>query len=191
MAAHHPSSSWIESGREAGLLLLAHQGDTAAFGELLRAHLQPLHSLCFALVCNGEGARHLMCETASLAWRSIGQLPVGRPFYPFIARIARNLAVAHQRRGAGIPRKLSAQRPSGEPWGGSTGNPALIAEEQRLVGVYQELSPDERLLLALRLVQGLTYPRIAVVLDVPIGSVMHRLQALRARFESASRAEAA
>ena len=191
MAAHHSNSSWIESGREAGLLLSAQQGDLEAYGELLHAHLQPLHSLCFALVCSTDAARHLMSASADLAWRGIRQLPVGRPFYPFLARIARNLAVAHQRRRAGALRTLFALRPSGEPWGGGTGNPALIAEEQRLIRLYQELSPDERLVLALRLVQGLSYARIAAVLDVPVGSVMHRLQALRSRFETASRAEAA
>lgn len=191
MAARNTSRTWIEAGREAGLLLSAQQGDTEAFGELLRAHLHPLHSLCFALVCQSEVARHLMHESAYLAWRGIRQLPVGRPFYPYLARNARNLAIAYQRRRLREMHDLSVQRPSGEPWGGGTGNPALIAEEQRLIRVYQELSPDERMLLALRLVQGLSYPRIAAVLDVPVGSVMHRLHSLRARFETASRAESA
>jgi len=187
MTTHHTYTVWIESGREAGLLLSAQQGDTDSFGELLRAHLRPLHSVCFAMTCDSERTSHLMGETASLAWRNLSQLPVGRPFFPYLARIARNLAIAHQRRRSGERRELPAQRPSGGPWGGSTGNPALIAEEQRLIGLYQDLSADERLLLALRLIEGLSYPRIAMILDVPVGSVTHRLQGLRSRCETASR----
>ena len=190
MSAPHPNGPWIEAGREAGLLLSAQQGDIDSFRELLQAHQRPLYRLCFAMAGEPEEAGLIMFESARLAWRSLRQLPVGRPFYPFVARIARNLAVARRRHGvSGI--EVPAHRPSGIVWGGGTGNPALAAEEQRLWRAFHDLTADERMLYAMRLLEGLNYAQIAAVLDVPVGSVMHRLQDLRGRFESVSRAEAA
>jgi len=183
--------NWIEAGREAGLLLSAQQGDLDSFRELLRVHYPPLYRLCFALSGRPEVAGQIMVESSRLAWRSLRQLPVGRPFYPYLARIARNLAVAHQRRHAGERGELPEHRPSGLPWGGGNPNPALVAEEQRLLQTYQELTVDEQFLCALSLVERLSYAQIAQVLDIPVGSVMHRLQALRSRFEKASRGAAA
>lgn len=185
------SGHWIEPGREAGLLLSAQGGDVDSFVELLREHQRTLYRLCFALVRDRAAAAQLTAECARLAWRSLKQLPVGRPFLPFVARIARNLAVAHLRRRAGERRQPPATRASGIPWGGVTGNPALAAEEQRLFALFSELTVDEQLLFALRRVEGLSYAQIAAVLDVPVGSVMHRLQGLRGRFEAVQRPEAA
>ncbi len=191
MAASHSNGSWIEPGREAGLLLSAQNGDTDAFAELVREHSRPLYRVAFVLVRHPSDAGQLVIETARLAWRGIRQLPVGRPFLPYLVRIARNLAIAHQRRRAGERVIVPASRPSGIPWGGATGNPALAAEEQRLFELFASLTLDEQLLFALRRIEGLTYAQIAAVLDVPVGSVMHRLQALRGRIESATREEAA
>lgn len=190
MPAPHPNGSWIEAGREAGLLLSAQQGDLESFRELLHAHQRPLYRLCFAMAGEAEEAGLLMFESARMAWRSLRQLPVGRPFYPFVARIARNLAVARRRRVVSAT-VLPARRPSGTEWAGGTGNPALAAEEQRLWCAFRDLTVDERMLYAMRLLEGLSYAQIAAVLDVPVGSVMHRLQDLRGRFESVSRPEAA
>lgn len=186
-----PNGSWIEPGREAGLLLSAQSGDLDAFVELIGEHERSLYQLCFVLARDPADAAQLMNETARLAWRGIRQLPVGRPFFPYLARIARNLAVAHQRRRAGERRELPGHRPSGVPWGGATGNPAVAAEEQRLFEAFATLALDEQLLFALRRIEGLSYAQIAMVLDIPVGSVMHRLQALRGRLESAARSEAA
>ncbi len=191
MAPSHSNGSWIEPGREAGLLLSAQNGDVAAFAELHREHARPLYRVCFVLVRDPADAAQLVVETARLAWRGIRQLPVGRPFFPYVVRIARNLAIAHQRRKAGERVVTPASRPSGIPWGGGTGNPALAAEEQRLFASFGGLSLDEQLLFALRRIEGLSYAQIAAVLDVPVGSVMHRLQALRARIEDAAKPEAA
>ena len=191
MPAPNSANPWIESGREAGLLLSAQNGDVTSFCELFQVHERPLYRLCFALSRSPEAAAGLMRDCARLAWRGLKQLPVGRAFFPFLARIARNLAVAHQRRNAGASHEPPLRRPSGIPWGGGTGNPAIVAEEQRLLLAFETLTVDEQFLLALRLLEGLSYPQIAEVLDLPLGSVMHRLQGLRGRFENGARAEAA
>jgi len=190
MSSSRNRGSWIEPGREAGLLLSAQHGDTSAFAELLREHVRTLYRVSFVLVRNPADAAQLAVESSRLAWRGIRQLPVGRPFLPYLLRFARNLAIAHQRR-RGERAPVPASRPSGIPWGGGGGNPSLAAEEQRLFAAFDALSPDEQLLFALRRIERLSYAQMAAVLDVPVGSVMHRLQLLRGRIEAAGRAEAA
>lgn len=185
------SVPWIEAGREAGLLLCAQQGDVDSFDELMRAHAQPFYRLCFALACRPDDAAEIMIESAQHAWRGLHQLPVGRPFFPCLARIARARAAAHRRRMTPEAREASAHRPSGLPWGGGASDPAHMAEEQRIYRIFRDLGADDQMLLSLRLVEGLGYPQIAQVMDLTEGAVAGRLQALRARFESAAPAEAA
>ena len=75
MAASHSNGSWIEPGREAGLLLSAQNGDTDAFAELLREHSRTLYRVCFVLVRHPSDAAQLVIETGRLAWRGIRGYP--------------------------------------------------------------------------------------------------------------------
>ena len=186
MSAIRGAANRIEAGREAGLLLSAQGGDLDCFLELLREHEHSIYRLCFALTCEPGPAAELMGDTARLVWRDLERLKVGRPFFPFAARIARNLAIAHSRNRPPGRSETPRTRPSGEPWGGSTGNPVLAAEEQRLFAAYDTMTPDDRAILALRTIEGLDCRRIGEIMGAPAGAIGHRLEELRGRLENAS-----
>ena len=185
MPTPSPSEPWIEAGREAGLLLAAQRGDRDSFYELFRDHQRALFAVCFVFTLDEDAAVRLMQGSARLAWRGIRQLPVGRPFFPFVVRIAQNLAVADARRRH-------------DEWRGRrfiprTGGTVAVAdaEERAALEAFLSLTEDEKLLVVLRLVLRMDYVQVARVLDATVGSVMHRLQALRGRLEDAPPAEAA
>ncbi len=184
MPAPSPSEPWIEAGREAGLLLAAQRGERESFYELFRDHQRALFAVCYVLSLDEDAAVRLMQGSARLAWRGIRQLPVGRPFFPFIVRIACNLAVAEARRRHDERRgRWPVPRPAGAA--------SLDAEARTALSAFLALSEDEKLLIALRLVLRMDYVHIARVLGASVGSVTHRLQALRGKLEAAPRAEAA
>ncbi len=181
---------WMESGREAGLVLLAQKGDRPAFFELLREYQRPLYRLCFAFTREHSAAANLAHESALHAWRGLRHLPVGRPFFPWLARIARNLAVTRQRRRAGDQPSFAARvRPNGEAWNDPSYPPEAATLDPAVLRAYADLGPDEQMLLALRLVEQLHYAALGNLTETQVGHVMHRLAGVRERLATALPAE--
>jgi len=177
---------WLEPGREAGLVLSAQKGERPAFLELIREYQRPLFRLCFAFARDPSGAAHLAHEASLHAWRGLRHLPVGRPFFPWLARIARNLAVTRERRRAGDqPGRLPLTRPSGEAWNTPGTDAADIARDQRALVAFAQLPPDEQMILALRLSERLDYAALGSVFECQLGAAMHRLSVVRERLDDA------
>jgi DNA-directed RNA polymerase specialized sigma24 family protein len=182
---------WIDASAETELLAGARHGDAASFRGLIDAHRRQHYALCFAMCGRPDEAAHVMIESSRLAWRGLKLLPAEKPFFPYLARIVRNVVVVQRRRNAGVPHELPERRPSGIPWGAGAEDARLAAEEKGLLLAFHALAVDEQLLLSLRTSLRLSYPEIGLVLDLPPGTVMHRLQSLRARIEGAPPAAAA
>ncbi|TCL73783.1 RNA polymerase sigma-70 factor (ECF subfamily) [Rhizobium sp. BK251] len=68
----------------------------------------------------------------------------------------------------------------------ATGDPL---ERTRLQGALNSLSEDSRAVLMLVVVEGYSYQEVAVMLDVPIGTVMSRLSRARQRLSERLNAE--
>jgi RNA polymerase sigma-70 factor (ECF subfamily) len=61
----------------------------------------------------------------------------------------------------------------------STAEPSDPLERDRLLGAIDALSPDQRAVLMLIVVEGYSYAEIALMLDIPLGTVMSRLSRAR------------
>ena len=61
---------------------------------------------------------------------------------------------------------------------------AASERDERLASAYSALSEEHRAVLALRVVEDLSYDEIARALDVPVGTVMSRLSRARAELRS-------
>lgn len=64
---------------------------------------------------------------------------------------------------------------------GSEGDQTLLAVQQAM----EELAPEQRLVVALVLVEGLSYQEAATVLEVPVGTVTSRLARARELLQAA------
>ena len=157
-----PQSSpiaWMDSELEQELIEAAQQGDRDAYLELVRHYQRPVYRLAFAMTRNAEDATSLAQEAFVRAGKGIKDLSESRRFFPWVLRIARNLAVS-------LARKKAGSRKPGD------GDPLLRS--------FEELRPDEQMALALRVVQRLKYADIAVLLDTSLGAAMVRLAQARA-----------
>jgi len=156
-----PQSSpiaWMELQLEQELVDAAQNGDRGSFLELVRHYQRPVYQLAFAMTRDADDAASLAQETFVRAGKGIKDLPESRRFFPWVLRIARNLAVS-------LGRKRAGSRKSG-------GDPLLRS--------FEELRPDEQMALALRVVQRLKYADIAALLDTSLGAAMVRLAQARA-----------
>jgi RNA polymerase sigma-70 factor, ECF subfamily len=182
----------VDPGREAALVRAAQSGDEAAFAEIVRLFQRPVYRVAYALTRNPADADDLAQETFVRAYQAMGRFRAGEPLHPWLSRIAVNLAYSlfrHRRR-----RPETSIEPlveAGRQWAGDD-DPAERAAEserhERLAAAFAALSAEHQAVLALRVVEDLSYDDIARALGVPPGTVMSRLS--RARAELRSRLEA-
>ncbi|MEY4069432.1 MAG: hypothetical protein RL721_46 [Candidatus Eisenbacteria bacterium] len=167
------------------LLAACQRGDAVAFGVLVRRYQRAVHRLAWSLTRSASDADDLAQETFVRAWRAIGGFELGRPPYPWLARICTNLAFSLFRSRRRRPETaIEPLLERGEQWGvddDPADHAAASEREQRLRACFARLSPEHQAVLALRVMQDLPYDAIAQALGVPVGTVMSRLS--RARTE--------
>jgi RNA polymerase sigma-70 factor (ECF subfamily) len=167
---------------ETFLLARARQGDLAAFEEVVRRHQRRVYGVALRIVRAHDVADDVAQEAFVRAWRSLDRFELGRPFGPWVCRIAANLAVNHVRspraREQGLP-EGHAETPSADP--GPLGA-VLAAEAQRVLDeAMAGLGPEQRAVFVLRVVEEMSYEEIAGALGISPGTVMSRLFRARAR----------
>lgn len=165
------------------LVAEAQKGSQAAFGEIVRRYQRAVYRVAWALVRNDADADDLAQEAFVRAWGAIGRFEIGQPLYPWLARITTNLAFSLFRRRKRRPETpIEPLLEAGKQFGVDD-DPAdhAVTDERdaNLRACFARLSPEHQAVLALRVVQDLSYDEIARALNVPIGTVMSRLARAR------------
>ena len=155
MESNEAPFTCLAAGQEADLVAAVQMGDRAAFLELVRHYQRPLYRLAYAMNRNGAEAEALAQSAFAHAWKSISDYPSGRRFYPWLLRILQSLLTK-------------------DP-------PARANQEQAgaLEMALDSLRPEDRMPLALRIVERVRYAEIAALLDVPTGLVTLRIAQAR------------
>jgi RNA polymerase sigma-70 factor (ECF subfamily) len=164
------------------------QGDTAAFGELVRRYQDRLFNTVYRLVDNAEDAQDVVQEAFLNAYQSLDGFKGDALFFTWLYRIAVNTAISLKRKRRNI---LSL---SGQPGRNDSGLEPLddseetrpgrglerVEEEQRIQRALNRLSPEHRAVLVLKDMGGQKYEIMADILRVPIGTIRSRLHRARA-----------
>jgi RNA polymerase sigma-70 factor (ECF subfamily) len=175
-----------EAESESGLLVQARQGSLLAFEEIVRRYQRRVYATAYRIVRRHEVADDVAQEAFIRAYRSLDRFDPGRPFGPWICRIAANLAVNHvrspQAREDALP-DGHAETPSSAP-GPLQG---VLAAEARAVldRALGELPTEQRAVFCLRVFEELSYREIADALGIEMGTVMSRLSRAREKLREA------
>ena len=161
---------------ETFLLGRARQGDLSAFEEIVRRHQRRVYGVALRIVRSHAVADDVAQDAFLRAWQSLGRFELGRPFGPWVCRIAANLAVNHVR----SPVAREDPLPDGHGETPSSREDPLDAvlggEAQELLQrALDDLPPDQRAVFILRAVEEMSYKEIADALDLSPGTVMSRL----------------
>ena len=164
------------------------QGDTAAFGVLVRRHQDRLYNSVYRMVGNAEDAYDVVQEAFLNAYQSLESFKGDSLFFTWLYRIAVNTAISLKRKQRAVV-SIDAGRngdQSMEPPDTSDlsrpGHAMEQAEQQRRVrAALARLSPEHRAVLVMKDMEGQKYENMAEVLQVPIGTIRSRLH--RARLE--------
>ncbi len=170
-----------ESRDEADLLKKAQGGNLFAFEEIVRRYQRRAYAVAVRIVRRHDLADDVVQEAFLRAWQSLASFDLARPFGPWIARIAANLAINHVRSPIAREQELpdghaEVAAPSGaDPLRGVLEGEAGRVLEEALRGL-----PDEqRAVFVLRTAEELSYREIAEALGLQVGTVMSRLHRAR------------
>jgi len=161
----------------------AQQGDRQAFGELVRLHRPGVLNVVYRMCGDAALAEDAAQDAFLRAWQHLGRYNPRFAFRGWVYRIALNLALDALRR----------ERPTtdldAEPLvSGAEGPEALLERKQQAEQVQRavlNLPPASRAVLVLREYEGLSYHEIAEALDIPMGTVMSRLNYARGQLRQA------
>lgn len=145
-------------------------------------HTGSLLRVARRLTSEPDSAEDLVQETMLLAWRSFHQFRDDTNARAWLFRILINSFYA-QRRKSRVPDAALNDREAGnEP------NMPLAVDLGRALGM---LSVEHRLVIMLGIVEGFTCQEMAEMLEVPIGTVMSRLNRARERLRNLLEPESA
>jgi RNA polymerase sigma-70 factor (ECF subfamily) len=161
---------------ETFLLARARQGDLPAFEEIVRRHQRRVYGVALRIVRSHAVADDVVQDAFLRAWQSLDRFELGRPFGPWVCRIAANLALNHVR--SPVAREDPLPEGHGETRS-VQGNPLDAVLDGEAQGLLQEaletLPPEQRAVFVLRAVEEMSYAEIAEALELSPGTVMSRL----------------
>ena len=177
-----PASS--TSSDEQAWITSAQQGDRQAFGEVVRLHRPGVVNVVYRMCGDVALAEDAAQEAFLRAWQNLGRYNPRFAFRSWVYRIALNVAVDALRRERPTTPLVAA-----EPLASSAESPeAWLERKQQAEQVRQavvDLPPASRAVLVLREYEALSYHEIAEALDIPVGTVMSRLNYARGRLRQA------
>lgn len=183
------------SGEEARLIARTRQGDSTAFDELVTLHRQRVFATIYNVVRNEEDAWDLSQEAFLRAWKRIGSFKGDASFATWLYRIAMNVTIDSLRRKRAEkatefddsvnPREI-------EPGAPTLPKPVATPHRQmehaeirrRLDEALARLSPEHRMVITLREIDGASYEEIAAAMGCSLGTVMSRLFYARKKLQT-------
>jgi len=179
----------ILSQDEKLLISKSKAGDIAAFEELIEAYQKKIFNFAYRMIGNYDDAADLAQEALIRIFKSIGGFKEQSSFSTWIYRITTNVCLDEIRKRKNKKEysldeevqvddgQLKRQVMSEDP------GPDDIVEREELrsivINAIDKLPKEQRIVITLRDIQGLSYDEIAQVLDCPDGTVKSRISRAR------------
>jgi RNA polymerase sigma-70 factor (ECF subfamily) len=172
-----------DAGAEAALIEKARNGDRHAYGELVRRHHDGVIRIVYRMCGNAALAEDAAQDAFIRAWLHLSKFKPGTSLRNWLYRIAVNAALDALRRDAKTAdvdlSTLSLPDPQESP------ETAFLRKEREetVQAAILALPEASRSVLVLREYGDLSYREIAAALDIPLGTVMSRLNYARSRLK--------
>jgi RNA polymerase sigma-70 factor (ECF subfamily) len=190
MVERAAGGSRISPATDRSLVERARNGDLDAFEEIVRARMDAVYRLTFAILGNEADATDAAQETFVAAWQQISRLRDIDRFDAWLQRIAINAARmvhrARRRRGVREVAAADAARTVDREHGSDVDRDARILD-----GGLRRLDVEQRSILVLHHLEGRPLTEIADLLSIPVGTAKSRLHAARRALQVANADESA
>jgi RNA polymerase sigma-70 factor (ECF subfamily) len=174
--------------RDRELVARCREGDPVAFARLVALHESMVFNLAARLLGDGEEARDVAQEVFLQVYRRLGRFEGRSSLKTWIYRIVVNHCHNRRRfwhrhgrdREDSLDERFDAPQPSREGWQASPYDQARAHERARTVQqALLKLPFEQRSVLVLREVEGLSCEEVAAALGIPDGTVKSRLSRAR------------
>jgi RNA polymerase sigma-70 factor (ECF subfamily) len=155
---------------DAEAIALVLSGDKDAFAVIVARYTDRAYRMALYILGSEQDAMDLSQDAFIRAYRNLKRFDTSRPFFPWFARILRNLCYNFFKRRKRHSIYNIEDFQIAEPIKG-VGVETRIALNRAL----SELSSQDREIIGKFYFEGLSYAQIAEELDIPIGTVMSRL----------------
>jgi RNA polymerase sigma-70 factor (ECF subfamily) len=176
MGSHTAAGSAIH---ESELVIRAQHGDRQAFDELVCMHAQAVMNVIYRMCGDLQVAEDAAQETFVQAWLHLSSYRPQTSLRNWLYRIGVNAATDILRKEKNILPNAIENLPLRDS---RPGPEVLLTQTERIAWVQRSILalPDlSRAVLVLREYEELSYHEIAETLDIPIGTVMSRLNYAR------------
>ncbi len=163
-------------------IIEASEGNTEAFESIYRAYSGFVYNVAFRVVNNIDEAQEVTQEVFLAVYQKLKSFKFKSSLKTWVYRIAVNMAIDYARKRSREQdhtvlyennNKLNkAIDPVGE-------NIEREQQEKTISTLLEALSPDQRVCIVLRSVEGLSYQEIAESLNININTVRSRLKRAR------------
>lgn len=164
------------------------RGDPDAFEQLVRLHQDRLYDFCYRMLADRDEAADLVQEIFVSVHQNLRKFREDSKVSTWLYRIGKNHCLNRlkylQRRGRGRSSEMSDVNESALA-AAMTGPPrpdeALdsASERKRVQRAIERLEPEQRVLVVLRDIEGMTYEEIMDITELPEGTVKSRLHRAR------------
>ncbi len=167
---------------EQKLIEAAQNGDKKAFGQIVRLHQKRVFRLIYGLTGSFDQTEDIVQEAFVKAWGALKTFRTEYAFYPWIAKIARNLAYNQIRREEKKDSLDRIQEKGFDPESTELGPLEQMLDDEGQKRFYQAvmaLPVQYRTVFVLRHMEEMDYAEIASYLKIPPGTVDSRLYRAR------------
>ncbi len=181
---------------EQRLISAAQSGDLEAFNQIVRLYETRVYNLCYRMLGDADAAADATQDTFIAAFRNARHFR-GGVFKSWLLRIATNacydaLRARKRRPSVSLESADDAEDGNRIDVADQAESPDEFVLRQELSAVIQaglaELPEDQRIVLILSDIQGLTYDEIAQIVGINLGTVKSRLSRARAKLRDILRA---
>jgi len=167
---------------ESALVCAARQGDRQALQKLLETHWRWLKGLLYSILGNADDVDEALQGVCVLLLDKIDTLKDPESFKPWLAVVARNLALTQRQKRARKPLgldELSAVREIADPQQNLVEEITRQEQHQQVLQAIELLPEKYREVFVMKYMQDMTYGEIGEILNLPLTTVQIRL--VRAR----------
>ncbi|MGH7597566.1 MAG: sigma-70 family RNA polymerase sigma factor [bacterium] len=163
-------------------------GEREAFSRLVAKYQRPLYAALRRLARNHADTDDLLQEAFVRAYQHLKDFDRSRPFYPWLHRIAVNLAITFMQRRSRQTNFSGLSTEEIFPAAPESDNPDEKAERHELMTALEKaierLPAEQRVVLLLRTREDLSYQELSERLGIEMGTVMSRLARAREKLRA-------
>jgi RNA polymerase sigma-70 factor, ECF subfamily len=174
-----------ESFDAADAVRRARAGDVDAFGLLMKAYHDKVYGILIGMIRHADDARDVSQQVWVKVWNKLDSFKGDADFYTWLYRVASFAALdfirkRNRKQESGLLEEIEpARSPDSETAPSVVSRPDKELEQAEVQAAFNAaldlLSPEHRLALTLREVEGMAYDEIARVMKCRKGTVMSRI----------------